>query len=250
MNSVLSEISSIKRENEKQLSLITSFDYNYGELDTDKMTVPVSVKIVPKAVREDTALTLEFGGRTVEMKKSDSSTEFTAEFEAGLFEQKGDSDVKLVITKDGTSETEALDWSLGLLHKQFLPFVAAYFAFDDITCSEQNGITVEGNVISHIDDENAERFKSTKLLFKINGEVLSEDDINGDKIFNVNKTFPGYGIGDTFELCLEAADELGFTHEALLKRVQFGADGALTEETELEDNIVVIKDKKGNVIYS
>ena len=250
VNSVRSEIAGIKIENVEHASLITSFDYGYGKLDESRMTVPVKVKIVPKAVSADTVLSLEFGGRTVEMKKSESSTEFTAEFESGLFEHKDGGNVRLVITKGGSSETEELDWSIGSLHSEFLPFVAAHFAFDNITCNEKNGITVEGDVISMIDGEEAERFKSTKLLFKINGEVLSEDDINGDKMLNIDKTFPGYGIGDTFELYLEAVDEFGFTHEALLKRVEFAADGALTEEIEADKGSVVIKDKQGNVLYS
>lgn len=250
ISSMRSQINEIRTEEEKQLSLITSFDYQYGELDESRMVVPVKVKIVPKSVSNDTVLTLEFGSRTVEMKKSKNSTEYTAEFESGLFEHKQGGNVRLVVAVGSSSETEELDWSIGSLHTEFLPFAAAHFAFDNITCSEGKGVSVEGDVISMIDNEDAERFTSAKLLFKINGEVLSEDVVNGEKILNIDKTFPGYGIGDTFELCLEAVDEFGFTHEALLKRVQFGADGELSEEFEADKGSVIIKDKQGNVLYS
>lgn len=250
INSARAEINEIKREKEKQLSLITSFDYEYGELDESNFTVPVKVKIVPKSFSDDTALFLEFADRSVEMKKSENSTEFTAEFECGLFEQKDNGDVRLVITNGGTSEPENLDWSLGSLYSDYLPFAAAHFVFSDITCNENDGIRVEGNVISSIDDEEAKRFKSTKLIYKVNGEVLAEEDIAGEKMFSVNKTFPGYGAGDTFELYLEVVDDFGFTQERVLKRVEFGADGEPLEETELADEGVVIKDKDGKVVYS
>ena len=81
VSTILSEIYSINETKKQEASLITSFDYEYGELDAEKMTVPVKVKIVPKAVVEDSALALEFGGETVGLKKSGSSTAFTAEFE-------------------------------------------------------------------------------------------------------------------------------------------------------------------------
>ena len=82
VNMILSEIGNINNEKEKQLSLITDLDCEYGELDKIKMTVPVKVKIVPKTLTDDTLLSLEFGTRTVEMKKSDEISAFTAEFEA------------------------------------------------------------------------------------------------------------------------------------------------------------------------
>ena len=80
--------------------------------------------------------------------------------------------------------------------------------------------------------------------------MLAEQDIAGERMDEVNKTFSGYGAGDTFELYLEVVDELGFTQERVLKRVEFGADGEPTEEAELADESVVIKDKNGNVVYS
>lgn len=250
VNSVRSEIAGIKNENEQQASLVTSFDYQYGELDTDKMAVPVSVKIVPKAVSGDTSLFLEFADRKVELKKKGASSEFIAEFETGLFDNKDNGDVRLVIKNGGTSETEELDWSLSALYSDYLPFAAVHFVFSDVTCNEKDGIRVKGNVVSSIDDEEAKRFISTKLIYKVNGTVLAEQDIAGERMDEVNKTFSGYGAGDCFELYLEVVDELGFTQERVLKRVEFGADGEPTEEAELADESVVIKDKNGNVVYS
>ena len=250
INSLRSEVNSIKEEKEKQASLITSFDYEYGELDENKMTVPVTVKIVPKSISESDVLMLELGSKRIVMKKDSASSVFTAEFETGIFENKDESNIRLIITNDGASKTEELDWSMRSLYADYLPSAAAYFAFSDITCNEQYGIKVEGNIVSVIDDEEGKSFSSIKAVYKVNGQVVAEEDIAGEKMLSVNKTFPGYGAGDTFELYLVAVDdEFGFTQERVLKRVQFGADGETIEETELADEETVIKDKEGKIVY-
>ena len=50
INSIYNEIADINDEAKEKTSLITSFEYEYGELDADKMTVPVKVKIIPKSI--------------------------------------------------------------------------------------------------------------------------------------------------------------------------------------------------------
>ncbi len=248
VSTILSEIYSINEAKKQEASLITSFDFQYGELDESKMTVPVRVKIVPKAVSEDTALSLEFGGETVSMKKNGDSTEFTAEFERGLFEDKGDKPVRLVIKADGTFQTEDLEWNLGGLYWEFLPNSNASYVFDDITWSEEKGIIVDGTVVTFLDDEEPDNFKNAKLIYKVNGEVLAEDATNDDEHIQIYKTFPGYGAGDTLELYFEAEDRYGFIHETMLKRITLGTDGTFEEETEPDKGATVIKDKDGNVL--
>lgn len=248
VNTILSEIRSIQDDNEAQLSLVTAFDYKYGELDKNKMTVPVSVKIVPKSVSDDTSLSLEFGGRTVEMQKSDSSTEFAADFQVKLFEQRDSSAVKLVIKENGVSQTQELEWSLGSLHFEFLPWMAAGFVFSDINLVS-DGIRVEGKVVAHIQNEDTESFRNIRLIYKVNGKAVDSEKIDDLDLYDVTKILSGYGEGDTLELYLEAEDEYGFIHETMIKKVMFA--GETTEESESDSmKNAVIKDKKGNVLYS
>lgn len=249
VSSIISEIGDINRRDKQEASLITSFDYEYGDLDTSKFTVPVKVKIVPKTVGDDTALALEFGGETVSLKKNGSSTEFTAEFERGIFAAKDDLPVTLIVKSDGKTQTEELEWNLGGLYWEFIPDSNASYVFDDITWSEKSGIIVDGTVVTFLDDDEQDNFKNAKIIYKVNGEVLAEEETGDDEHIQIYKTFPGYGEGDILELYFEAEDKYGFIHETLLKRITLGQEGTVTEETEeVDENNFVIRDKEGNVL--
>ncbi len=253
VKSIRYEIQSITEDIEEETGLITSFDFSYGELDKEKLTVPVRSKIVPKSLREETALHLEFSGRTVEMKKDAASSAFIADFEVGLFGQKDESNVRLVIRNGEFSETVELDWNFAYLHTDFLPSLIVHLIFDDVTYSEKTGIKVEGRLSGFIDDGDIDRFRDIKLIYKINGEVLSEAavDISNVDMYEISKSFPGYGVGDTLELYIEATDELGFIHESLIKKAEIAEDGVAASETEpIDKGYAIIKDKEGNVLYS
>ena len=254
VSTILSEIYSINETEKQGASLITSFEYEYGELDEAAFTVPVKVKIVPKAVGEDTVLSLEFDGKRIEMKKSADSTAFNAEFTRGLFEKSEDDNVRLVINSKGISETEELEWGIGDMYSEFMPYVIAEYMFDDTVCSEENGIIVDGTVAVFVDDEDEDSFKNEKLIYKFNGKAVAEEATEGDEHIQIRRSFADYGIGDTFELCFEAEDKYGFIHEILLKKQTFTDYGENEDEGEapLEADVhyEIIRDKDGNVIYS
>lgn len=254
VSTILSEIYSINEAKKQEASLITSFEYEYGELDESNFTVPVRVKIVPKAVGEDTALSLEFDGKSVEMKSSADSTAFTAEFTRGLFEKSEDDNVRLVVNSKGISETEELEWGMGDIYSEFMPYIIASYMFDDTVCSEENGVIVDGTVSVFVEDEDAYSFKNEKLIYKFNGEVVAEEATDGDGHIQIRRSFADYGIGDTFELYFEAEDKYGLIHEILLKEQTFTAYGENEDEGEapLESDVhyEIIRDKDGNIIYS
>lgn len=247
INSIYSEIADINDDNKAEASLITSFEYEYGELDESSYTVPVKVKIVPKAVSDDTELLLEFEGRTVEMKKREDSLQFTAEFEKNIFEQSENDSVRVVIKSKGISESEELDWQISDLVSEFLPSAVATFVFDDTVCSKENGVVVDGTVAVFIDDDKEDAFKNAKLIYKFNGKVAAEEETNGDEHIQIRKAFPDYGIGDTLEFYFEAEDSFGFIHESLLKKITFTEYGEVETEA-LNETKTVIKDKEGKVL--
>ena len=247
INGIYNEIADIYDEAQAKASLITSFEYEYGEPDIDKMTVPVSVEIIPKSIAADTALFLEFGKRSVEMKRNGSAMLFTAEFELDVFEQN-DGLVMLVMKSEGTSQTQELEWYINDLRSEVLPFASAYFHSADIICGEKSGITVDGTVSVIIQDESEDSIKNAKLIYKMNGETVDEENVVDDDFIHIHKTFTDYGIGDTFELYFEAEDSFGFVHETMLKTITFEEYGKVESEAP-EDLDEIIKDKNGNVLY-
>ncbi len=254
MKSLRYDVQNINSTIEDDIGLITSFDFSYGELNKDKFTVPVKSKIVPKNYTEETALYLEFSGRTVEMKKDSASSAFIAEFDVGLFEQKDESNIRLVIREGEFSETVELDWSFVNLHTDFLPSALVHLIFDDITYDEKTGVKIDGQLSSFIDAEDVGRLSDLRLIYIINGKTVAEEtvDIENIDFYDIVKTFPGYGAGDSFELFAEVTDEFGFIHEMLLTAVELSDDDVIIEEeaVPVDKGYEIIKDKDGNVLCS
>lgn len=252
MNNILSEIAGISDDNKEKASLVAALEYEYGELEKGNSKIPVKVKITPKTVTEDTALFLELGTRTVEIKKSEGTTAFVAEFETDVFAKTDDGNVKLVIKRDGVSESEELDWRIDSMHNEYLPSIWTYFAFDKTEYSSSKGLTVRGSLI-FVGDREDNSFENMKLIFKLNDEVVSVDEISvPEKTAHsdeINKTFAEAKPGDSFELCIEGEDDYGYIHEKILKKIPYITEDVVGADEE-ELNKEIIKDKEGNVLYS
>lgn len=255
LNSTISSIyNNVDEKLEQQASLITYFDFQYGELDSENLKVPVSVKIIPKTATASTKLTLDFGTKTVEMKKGENM-EYTADFKSDLFLGESDETVKLIISEGNTTKSEELDWYISSLHNHFLPNLFAGFIFDNTEFKTEKGLSVDGDVMFHWDTE-AEKipFTNLKLMYKLNGETLEEVEIpetvfdSAVDTLDVKKTYPDAKEGDTFEVYLEGTDEYGFVHRTVLKNITCTSEDDVSVETVLEDTEIIL-DKEGNILY-
>ncbi len=258
LNSQISSIyNNVDEKLEQQASLITFFDFQYGELDSKNLKVPVSVKIIPKTATASTKLTLDFGARTVEMKKGENM-EYTADFKSDLFVSTGNETVKLLIQNGNTTETEELDWYVSSLHGHFLPNLFGSFIFDDSIRTEDNNYKVDGDVIFNFDVEEGKElpFKNMKVAYMHNDNVL-EEAVVPDSVFDtavttlsLNKTFPDIKEGDAFTIYLEGEDEYGFIHRNVIKQEFFHTlpEGNYTPEISSEVDEIIL-DKDGNVLY-
>lgn len=251
INNIFSEVASISDDNKAQASLVTSFEYEYGELKKGNRKIPVKVKITPKTVTEDTALFLELGGRTVEMQKSEGKTAFVAEFETDIFAKTDDDNVKLVIKRGDTAESEELDWSISHLYNEYLPSIWIYFAFDKSEYESSKGLNIRGNLIFAGDKED-NNFTNLKLIFKLNDKVVSVDEISETEKATlsdeINKSLPDVKTGDSFELCIEGEDTYGYIHEKTLKKIPYVTEDIISEEEKLSKG-ETIKDKEGNILF-
>ena len=256
LNSTINSIyNNVDEKLEQQASLITFFDFQYGELDSENLKVPVSVKIIPKTATASTKLTLDFGSRTVDMKKGENM-EYTAEFKSDLFLGESDETVKLIIREGNTYQSEELDWYKSSLHSNYLPEIMAGFTFDKTSFSEEKGLTVDGDVMfmSDLYESNGTAFSDLKLVYTINGNIVEKQEIP-ETVFetavddiDIYKTYPDAKAEDTFILYIEGADEYGLLHRVTLKEFVC----SVTEsESEDSDNgfYETILDKNGNVLY-
>lgn len=258
LNSTISSIyNNVDEKLEQQASLITFFDFQYGELDSEKLKVPVSVKIIPKTATASTKLTLDFGSRTVDMKKGENM-EYTADFKSDLFLGESDETVKLIISEGSTTKSEELDWYISSLHNLFLPNLHGNFIFDNSVRTDENNYKVDGEVIFNFDVEEDKElpFKNMKVVYMHNDTVLEIQDVP-DSVFDtaattlsIYKTFPDIKEGDVFTIYLEGEDEYGFIHRNVLKQDFFHTlpEGNYTPEISMENDEMIL-DKEGNLLY-
>ncbi len=256
LNSTISSIyNNVDEKLEQQASLITFFDFQYGELDSENLKVPVSVKIIPKTVTDYTSLTLDFGERTVDMKKGDKM-EFTADFTSDLFLGESNRKVKLIIKEGKNSQSEMLDWYISSLHSQYLPTLNAAFVFDKTAYTPGNGLKVDGDVmfIGDIAEREESEFTDIKLVYKINRDIVEEYKIpetafeSAVDSISVYKTYADVRTGDTFELYAEAVDEHGFVHRVTVKKIIYVTDETFERETPIDGGEIIL-DKEGNILY-
>ena len=181
--------------------------------------------------------------------------EFTADFEADLFLEETNNQVKLIITEGKNSQSEMLDWQTGSLHSNYLPQLMAGFIFDDSTYTEDKGLTIKGDVMFMGDiEEESENFSNLKLVYKINRKIVAEQDIAKDAFksavdtVKVGATFSDVKTGDTFTLYVEGLDKYGFVHRTTAKNIFYVREGITETDTAIKD-IETILDKNGNVLY-
>ena len=253
-DSINSIYNNVDEKLEEQASLITYFNYEYGELDSENLKVPISVKIIPKTATASTKLTLDFGARTVEMKKGENM-EYTADFESDLFLGESGGMVNLIIREGNTTQSEELEWYISSLHSNYLPELMAGFIFDDSTYTEYKGLTIKGDVMFMGDiEEEMKNFTDLKLVYKINQKIVEEQEIPASAFstavdtIDVNKTYPDVRTGDTFTLYVEGTDKYGFVHRTTAKSIIYVKADEIALET-MDDVSEIILDKDGNVLY-
>lgn len=253
-DSINSIYNNVDEKLEEQASLITYFNYEYGELDSENLKVPISVKIIPKTATASTKLTLDFGARTVEMKKGENM-EYTADFESDLFLGESGGMVNLIIRDGNTSQSEELDWYISSLHSNYLPELMAGFTFDKTSFSEEKGLTVDGDVffMGDIEESGGTAFTDLKLVYMINDKIVDEQEIPETAFetafddIDVYKTYPDAKAEDTFTLYIECVDEYGLVHRITVKEIVC-ISGEETSEESL-GNYETILDKNDNVLY-
>ena len=104
-SSINSIYSNVDEALKKQTSIVSSVEEYKGNLNDADLTVPVSIKIVPKVVSEDTKLSVEIGDKIYPLSKS-NGTEYSATVNVPLFNME---EAVLLIESKGETKTELLE---------------------------------------------------------------------------------------------------------------------------------------------
>ena len=82
-NNISSLYTNIDEHLKKEASLLSDVDYSLGELNTNDHTIPVMIKVTPKALTDDMHLSVSIGGASVPLERN--GNEFSATMPVNMF---------------------------------------------------------------------------------------------------------------------------------------------------------------------
>ena len=239
----------------KQASLITESTFTLGELDTKTQTVPVTIQIVPKEIREDMQITVELDGKQADFVKNGNFYETT--IPAGLFLTEEPYPM-VSITTAGVTKTEKLEeiW-LGELWGKWFPTLWAEDTTGRSSFKDGKLVFDTQTLIEWDYSDNASQiiFENFAIVTEINGKEVKRVDVT-DEVKNTAGFAAGivaleftdtYEVieGDAVSVYVVAEDSFGYIHKALAHF--WKKSGGATAETVYGGESIY--DKQGNLIY-
>ena len=213
--SVNSIYSNVDEALKKQASIVSGVEENKGNLNEADLTVPVSIKVVPKAISEDTKLSVEIGDKNYPLSKS-NATEYSATVNVPLFNME---EAVLLIESKGETKTELLEnVYITDMWYSYLPMIN-HADFSGSSGYTNGSYTLNGTI--HINcDESAKMdkrgFEKISLEASVNGKKVWEQD--GTDAFNKNDgeipLTKGFEMKQTDKLTVDviAVDGAGIIH--------------------------------------
>ena len=252
LNNVRGTVSSIymnvDEQMKKQASLLTSTEHTLGNLNTDKHTIDVEIKVVPKTVSDSMALSVKIGDSVADFKRS--GNEFTAVIPVEMFLEYDARPMLYIETEAGT-QTEVLeDIRVSYLYDRYLPTLHAYIPSH---VDFKNG-KIEINSHLEVSAKPTEysgniAFTKYELITTVNDKEIDREDItatiegaNYDGLFS--KTIDAK-LGDEVVIHVQAEDSLGYIHKTIAYSWYKSEDGAVAEAMYDGDSIY---DKDGNLL--
>ena len=256
LNQINSNISSIYTNVDKKLkeqaSILTGVNYDIGEINDDKETVHVSLKVVPKNLSDDMQLAVKIGDETTAFTRK--GNEFTAEFNVGLFIGYEEYPLLTIKTAEGTQSEYLEDVDLSYQFDKYFPTLEARANGSSTTYGDSSAhinSTYDVSVHQYGNDTDV-TFTKITLVETFNGEEIGREDIT-DKVAEADGSYTqnyvkDIDISDGYDLRLYviAENSLGYTHETL---AGCWMDDRMEAMINVELDNEIIYDKDGNMLW-
>lgn len=202
----------------KEASLISGFDYSFGDLSTDKGEIALNASVVPKLICDDMKLTITVDGNTSELIRNKSS--FNGTIGVGLFIDYGQHPL-LTIETGNETKTEYLEGiDISNMFSVFLPSVYADIKGSSI--HSDGNLSVDSKLSVQCKPSNSDVvFTSFTLIEEIDGQKINCEDIT-DEVKDSNYIYSttykkNFQISENDELKIYVAaeDSLGYVHKML-----------------------------------
>ena len=242
----------VDKKLKEQASILSGVNYDIGEINDDKETVPVSLKIVPKTVTDDMSVFVKTGDETIELTRK--GDEFMAKFNVGLFVGYDEYPLVTIKTSAGTQTEYLEDVDLSYQFDRYFPTIEARMNGSSTTYRDSSAhINSTYDVsVHHYGNDSDVTFTKITLVETLNGEEIGREDIT-DKVAETDGSYTGkyekdIDISDGYDLRVYviAENSHGYTHEAL---AGCWMDDRMEAMIDVELDNEIIYDKDGNMLW-
>lgn len=247
-NEIHSIYNNVDEQLKKQASLLSSTEHTLGNLNTDKHTIDVEIKVIPKTVTDNMALSVKIGDSVADFTRS--GNEFTAVVPVAMFMDYETRPMLYIETEAGTQMEVLEDIRVAYLYDRYLPTLHSYIPSN--TDFKKGKVEIHSHLeISAKPTEYSGNiaFSKYELVTVVNDKEIEREDIssiveNGSYDDQFNKTIDAR-IGDKVVIYVEAVDTLGYTHKTIAYSWYESENGAVAEAMYDGDSIY---DKEGNLL--
>ena len=189
---------------------------NFSEKDN---TAEIFFSLTPAQAKEDTKVSIVAGDKTVSLAKTEKGT-FEGTLKTDIFGSLP-GEVKALITTDGVTVSERLNYTLDGLWTEYLPQLITDGGGQTDVSGGKVKISWDSNVYFQDSDYAGFDLKSARLIEEIDGKVVSEEDLSSKLVknqgmdsCNVNVDKKVSYSGGSYRLYVSVKDSKGYTHEA------------------------------------
>ena len=230
----------------KQASVIDSYDVVFGDdLNTESLTVPVSISVTPKENKEKLTADLLINDERYPMLKN--GTAFSASINAHIFEPFK---IMVVLNDNGTEKVETIDEYSDLQYKYILDL---YANFSGSTSYSGGKYKYDGDIIINFkpDDNSPETMKISRY---INGEIDNEQEAHMQGEGSANHSVKDeveLTANGRIEIYVSVQDKYGLNYKYIVLADEIDSEGKLvTMRPEWKNgSLLEITDKNGKVIF-
>ncbi len=231
---------------ERQASIFDNISWSFGAIDTESLTIPLTVSVVPKEAHAATAATLTVNGASVQMTR-DGMT-FTGVISAGLFELL---DAYVTFDAEGVQRSQSLGISLRPFEERLIT-LHAYNNGGSSFEAHSSKWTLYGQVDIDLKIPKDNAVSSLKIITTDNGTPVQELVLDPALQHQTAEYRLEIQLeaGRTYETVVLATDRYGLTYRAIVDRQVTGADSTTPDFGEMDwwDSTVIL-DKNGRVLY-
>lgn len=230
--SLSEELSSLEERLKEHNSLFSSTRMAYGKYDKETHCGEITVTLIPKSIKGDTAVTLRVGEKEYKGERKGNSFVFNIKYDV-VNDSDNLSDFVASVTSGAETQTQTLEnMNFEGAGENFVPIIEAYLEYP-LEYKDGKVMFADACKLS-IDIKSSDRYVSftdAKLIIKRNKLSIREKDIssyfkdnsNGIEI-EIDDSYDAE-VGDIFEISVIAHDSLGLTHNVQALSAEIQSDG-------------------------